>query len=405
METNMANTVDGTSNFSLFLTNVTCLPFLTWNNSQLNNSSPAQCGLNNTQNFTNLDPAFLSFLHELLQPSNLLPEPLPNDVIITFIVLYSFIIILAVVGNTIVVIVIGRHRLRRSVTDMYIFSLAISDILIATLNMPFQLSFVIANEWLAEGTAGEFLCKFTNYVQGVTIVACVLTLTAIAIDRYIVICQPKLSRKIHSKKSAIIGIVVVWLIALCALSPHLVFQKLDQRLKVTENAIGVGWVCAEFYPRGKADGKLYSVFVYIFLYVIPVLIMIFTYGAITHRLWLKRSVFPVSQNSSQFARGVAHKKKITKLLIVLVLAFTVLWLPFFSFSMFTKFADADVHAFRIKMAVLQLVGYSNCCVNPIMYTFLNNSFQKEFIRMCRCIPCFTRDAVSSSVKTDTESKI
>ena len=209
----------------------------------------------------------------------------------------------------------------------------------------------------------------------------------------------------HSKKSAIIGIITVWLLSLCGLSPHLVFQKLDKRLKLTENAISVGWICAEFYPRGKTDGQLYSVFVYVFLYVIPVLIMISTYGAIAHRLWFKRPVFPLKNNANLLARGVAHKRKITKLLIILVLAFTILWLPFFSFSMFTKFADLDMHSTRIKMAVLQLVGYSNCCVNPVIYTFLNNSFQKEFMRMCGCLPCFTRNVVSSSVKTDTESKV
>ena len=141
---------------------------------------------NNSMNTGNIPYSlqFLEFLNSLLNPKNLLPEPLPYHLIVTFIVLYTTIIVLAVIGNIIVIIVIGKHRFARSVTDMYIFSLAVSDILVATLNMPFQLYFIIANEWLAEGLAGEVLCKFTNYVQGVTIVACVLTLTVIAIDRY-----------------------------------------------------------------------------------------------------------------------------------------------------------------------------------------------------------------------------
>ena len=140
--------------------------------------------LTSLASFQGLDPDFLNFLNNLLNPKNLLPEPLPDYLIVIFIVLYTLIIVLAVVGNVIVIIVIGKHGISRSVTDMYIFSLAVSDLLVATLNMPFQLYFLCANEWLAEGVAGEVLCKFTNYVQGVTIVACVLTLTAIAVDRY-----------------------------------------------------------------------------------------------------------------------------------------------------------------------------------------------------------------------------
>ena len=138
---------------------------------------------NSPFSFNGMDPNFLEFLRSLLNPKNLLPEPLPDSLIVTFIVLYVLIIVLAVIGNIIVIIVIGKHRFSRSVTDMYIFSLAVSDILVASLNMPFQLYFVCANEWLAEGLAGEILCKFTNYVQGVTIVVCVLTLTVIALDR------------------------------------------------------------------------------------------------------------------------------------------------------------------------------------------------------------------------------
>ena len=48
-----------------------------------------------------------------------------------------------------------------------------------SLNMPLQLWFHLTNEW----TLGEVMCKFTNYVQGVTIVASILTLTGIAADR------------------------------------------------------------------------------------------------------------------------------------------------------------------------------------------------------------------------------
>ena len=208
------------------------------------------------------------------------------------------------------------------------------------------------------------------------------------------ICRPTISHVFHNKKSATICILGVWVLALCVLAPHLVFQKLDMRLKVSVDMQfqGTGWICAEFYPRGKKDGQLYSIFVYILLYCVPVLIMVFTYGAIAHRLWFQRQIFPTSENPSQIARNVAQKKKITKLLIVLVLAFTILWLPFFTYSMYIEFLDDVTSSQRLKMAVLQLVGYSNCCVNPLIYNNLNNNFKREFRRM------FTFQCRNSTVK-------
>lgn len=50
-----------------------------------------------------------------------------------------------------------------------------------SLNMPFQLRFHLTNEW----TMGGGLCKFTNYIQGVTIVASIFTLTGVAADRLV----------------------------------------------------------------------------------------------------------------------------------------------------------------------------------------------------------------------------
>ena len=36
---------------------------------------------------------------------------------------------------------------------------------------------------------------------------------------------------------------------------------------------------------------------------------------------------------------------------------------------------------RVAMAFLHLLGYSNACVNPALYCFMNESFQRQFVRM------------------------
>jgi len=96
--------------------------------------------------------------------------------------------------------VVADSRLR-TVTNTFMVSLAISDVLIATVNMPVQLCYpattpprpvgsrrscgsvqlwyYVSNEW----TLGQLMCKLSRYVQGVVIVNCILTLTGIAVDR------------------------------------------------------------------------------------------------------------------------------------------------------------------------------------------------------------------------------
>lgn len=110
---------------------------------------------------------------------DLLPQELPDAVRTFFLISYTLIILLAVAGNFLVILVVAKNAKMRTVTNTFLVSLAVSDMLIAMVNMPFQLKFHLQNEW----TLGEVLCKFSTYLQGAVIVTSILTLTGIAIDR------------------------------------------------------------------------------------------------------------------------------------------------------------------------------------------------------------------------------
>lgn len=118
----------------------------------------------------------------ILSASDVLPEDFTYAVKVLFGLLYAVIIVLALLGNTALVFVVLNNPAMRNVTHTFLVSLAASDILIAVWNMPFQLSFYIHNEWLL----GEFLCKFTSYLQGVNIVSSAFALTGIAFERFVI---------------------------------------------------------------------------------------------------------------------------------------------------------------------------------------------------------------------------
>lgn len=116
---------------------------------------------------------------EIFGDNSFIPKALSTDTIVVFMVLYILIIVLAVFSNLTVIVVIGKTRSVRSVTDVLILSLAVSDLMVACLNMPFQLYYIVSNEW----DIGDGMCKFANYIQGVSVVSSIFTLTAIAFER------------------------------------------------------------------------------------------------------------------------------------------------------------------------------------------------------------------------------
>lgn len=132
-------------------------------------------------------------------PDHFIPSPVPEHIKIIFTVVYSIIMLFALSGNTLVIFVILGNKSLRNVTNMFLISLAISDILISGFNIPLGLLYNFNAEW----THGEILCKFVSFATSVNVIASIMTLTAVALERYSIniflwlfslvdICQTKL---------------------------------------------------------------------------------------------------------------------------------------------------------------------------------------------------------------------
>lgn len=76
--------------------------------------------------------------------------------------LYSLIFLLSVLGNTLVITVLIRNKRIRTVTNFFLLSLAISDLMLCFFCMPFTL---IPN-LLQDFIFGSSLCKITSYFMG-----------------------------------------------------------------------------------------------------------------------------------------------------------------------------------------------------------------------------------------------
>lgn len=78
--------------------------------------------------------------------------------------LYATILLLAIVGNSLVIMTLVQNRRMRTITNVFLLNLAVSDILLGVLCMPFTL----AGTLLRDFVFGEIMCKFLPYLQGKT---------------------------------------------------------------------------------------------------------------------------------------------------------------------------------------------------------------------------------------------
>lgn len=76
--------------------------------------------------------------------------------------LYATILLLAIVGNALVIMTLVQNRRMRTITNVFLLNLAVSDILLGVFCMPFTLVGTLLRDFVF----GELMCKFIPYLQG-----------------------------------------------------------------------------------------------------------------------------------------------------------------------------------------------------------------------------------------------
>jgi len=80
----------------------------------------------------------------------------------TRVLLYAIIFLLAIAGNALVIATLAHDRRMRTVTNLFLLNLAVSDLLLAVLCMPFTLIPTLLKNFIF----GKAMCKVIRYMQG-----------------------------------------------------------------------------------------------------------------------------------------------------------------------------------------------------------------------------------------------
>lgn len=141
----------------------------------------------------------------------------------TFCFLYSAIFVLGVFGNVLVCYVVFRNKAMQTVTNFFITNLAVSDIFLCVLAVPFTPSYTFLRKWIF----GKVLCHLVPYAQGCSVYISTLTLTAIAVDRFFVIIYPFQQRM--RLMACIIIIIIIWTISLLLTLPYGLYMQVIKK--------------------------------------------------------------------------------------------------------------------------------------------------------------------------------
>lgn len=280
-------------------------------------------------------------------------------------IVLSLIIVVSATGNSLVLFVILGSKRMRTKTNTFIANLAVADLGVTVLCMPFSLVTLLVGDY----KFGMVVCNINAFCDALFLVASIHGLTGISLQKYFALVRP-LSRVITRRRIKYM-IAMAWLTA-------------------TVSAIGplIGWSENTYKPGSSQCGPKYPETIGEYLHgyynlvvalVIPLLVCLFVYISVFNasRQYSKR----LQRNTTfDVERIFKQQIQIVKTIFVIVITFFFCWTPYFIYAAWVLWGDHNNIPFWFN-TVAYMSGFANSALNPIIYALRTVSFKRELRKM------------------------
>ena len=290
--------------------------------------------------------------------------------------------------------VIKNPNLRRTVPNMYIITLAVSDFLMSLLGIPFSLASLVTGKW----PFNNFICQLQGFWILLMCAVSLQTLAVTAVNRYFRVVRSRASyQRIFSMKKTKITIAILWVMALFAPLPYVVAGH--------EFFFHTGKVFCAHNAESLYEGYgAYLVLVYV---AIPLIIIITCYTRVfiavrKHNLNFRfrirqRSTNNTTRNNTSLdSSGIlsVEEVNVTYILLVVVISFLTCWTPVLIIDMI-DFINGDWKLKRQVYVSYTCFGFASTALNPIIYGIMNRSIRAEYLRILTPVRFWSSLSLSS----------
>lgn len=243
---------------------------------------------------------------------------------------------LTIFGNFIVILVYCLNSHLQTTTHLFIFSLAISDVLIGLLSINLYVVYAVSGEW----PFGYELCQVWLCIDYVVCQASIIHLIVICLDRFFSIKFPIVYRSRRTRRRGYIALVMVWVIAIVQWLPIII----GYRYIVHENTVPDG----QCYVQFLTDSIVATLITACLAYFIPVLILATLYFRvfiiIKHR---NRNVF---------------------------MNFAISWMPYHILVILLPICGECIP--KLAWDLSYIFCYFNSTINPLCYALGHGGFRR-----------------------------
>lgn len=266
--------------------------------------------------------------------------------------------LLAVIINGMVIFLMYKKKELRSFTNIFLASLALSDLVTCLIGIPVLVACV--------KTRIIKICVVSIIYNQFMAVSSICHVLLVAFDRFLAIVHPLRRSSLVTKRRAVSAIIFIWLLSFLTSAVRLSWQKYDGTSSTNSNQDDWGF------------DMEYSVILMCFFFVVPFITMCSIYGHIFHiSFMLARRDRRLNCSLHTESRSTLHEWRGRSLLMVMMVIFVSSWLPFFLAVLGDsldnqEFLKADVGVQRL----LVVLNFIPSLLNPLLCTLAKKDFRR-----------------------------
>ncbi|XP_046888452.1 C-C chemokine receptor type 10 [Hypomesus transpacificus] len=299
--------------------------------------------------------------------------------------------LVGIVGNSLVIATFAFYRrLRlRSMTDVFLFNLALADLLLL-FTLPLQ-----AGDTLQGWVFGVAFCKATQAIYAINTYSGLLLLACISIDRYLVVGRAQEALRLRKRMLMIgkLASLAVWLAAIVLSLPEIIFSQVQEGLEGEAHCGLKIWKELESWKVKTAiQGAQIAGF------CLPFLIMVVCYSLIG---WI------LCEGRAEGRMRGWQRQRTLKLMMALVIVFLLFQLPYtviLSLKMAGPSSTCEQNDSTLLWEyITRTLAYTRCCLNPILYALVGVRFRNDVRKLFHDANCLC--GVGLSPHPDTGSSL
>lgn len=276
----------------------------------------------------------------------------------------SVLMLLSLVGNSMLVAVFYRNKSLRTMVHCFIANTAVSDLIIPMFFLPAKISEIFHNgQWLVGGALGNIFCKIVWTAPNASVIISMLSMMAIAVDRFYAIVFPMKTALLARRR---------YLILLSWIFPIAVQSYWFFKIRIEENNNSF---------RCHKPERLLFYNLFLSLFILTAVTLTALYSVIITTLYFQHTRLHLANEATKLR--AKENRRVTIMLIFLVVPFYLLWIPFYVFE-----CNPTNDCLLSWITCILPLWYT--IVNPVVLFIFSDTFRqgiKEIIVCCSRRKC------------------